>query len=44
MAIAFVHQFLRDAGWTEAESPGKPSQEAALHVADRSTTASAAAR
>jgi thioredoxin reductase (NADPH) len=33
MAIAFVHQFLRNAGRTEAKRSGKPTREAALHAA-----------
>ena len=41
MAIAFVHQFLRDAGWTEAEPLGEQSREEALHVANGSATAGA---
>jgi thioredoxin reductase (NADPH) len=43
MAIAFVHQFLRDAGWTEARSPGEASREPPSHVAEGSEPASAAA-
>jgi thioredoxin reductase (NADPH) len=41
MAIAFVHQFLRDAGWMEAKPPGEPSRDADSHVANGSATASA---
>ncbi len=36
MAIAFVHQFLRDAGWTEVKPPGEPPREAALHTVNGS--------
>jgi thioredoxin reductase (NADPH) len=49
MAIAFVHQFLRDAGWTEvtgedAPPQGAASQGAASQVDDASVSSSAAAR
>jgi len=33
MAIAFVHQYLKDAGWTEAKPRSEPQRGAALSVA-----------
>jgi thioredoxin reductase (NADPH) len=44
MAIAFVHQYLRDAGWTEARPPGESLQLAPADLAHASHGASAAAR
>jgi thioredoxin reductase (NADPH) len=43
MAIAFVHQFLRDGGWADAKPPGEPSHETDSQVADTSATISATA-
>jgi thioredoxin reductase (NADPH) len=42
MAIAFVHQFLRDAGWTDAKPRGEPSRETDSHAADGSANVGAA--
>jgi hypothetical protein len=33
MAIAFVHQYLKDAGWTEAKPENEPQRQASLSVA-----------
>jgi thioredoxin reductase (NADPH) len=43
MAIAFVHQFLRDTGRTEAKPLAEPSRDADSHIAKESATVSAAA-
>jgi thioredoxin reductase (NADPH) len=43
MAIAFVHQYLRDAGWTEAKPPAESLQDASANVAHTSQPASAPA-
>jgi thioredoxin reductase (NADPH) len=39
LAIAFVHQFLRDAGWTEARPGGGPQHDASLSAVAASVAA-----
>ena len=44
MAIAFVHQYLRDAGWTEERPSHAPPHDAALPVDHASVSTSATGR
>jgi hypothetical protein len=44
MAIAFVHQYLRDAHWTEAKAPREPTREAALQIVNGSAPADPASQ
>jgi len=44
MAIAFVHQYLRDAGWAEAKPPGESAQHPSADLAHTSPGASAVPR
>jgi thioredoxin reductase (NADPH) len=44
MAIAFVHQYLRDAGWTVAKLPGELPHDASANIAPGSPVASTTAR
>jgi thioredoxin reductase (NADPH) len=44
MAIAFVHQYLRDAGWTDAKSPSESPHPAPAGLAHTSPEAGASAR